>query len=88
MELKKFQNDLKNESIYFYETGFTASFEKIAEITSTIDNFKHRLSQYQYYEDMFKFSERESNGCQKIIEVVETEVGWMKKLWEHIQKCE
>lgn len=37
---------------------------------------------------MFKFAERESNGCQKIIEIVETEVGWMNKLWEHIKKCE
>ena len=78
---------MKNESIYFYDTGFEASFEKIAEINKTVANFKQRLTQFQYYEDMFKFSERESNGCQKIIEIVETEVGWMNKLWEHIKKC-
>lgn len=49
---------------------------------------KKQLQKFQYYEDMFKFPERESNGCQKIIENVETEVGWMKKLWEHINKCQ
>lgn len=37
---------------------------------------------------MFKFAERDSVGCQKIIETVETEIGWMKKLWEHIKKCQ
>ena len=37
---------------------------------------------------MFKFPESESTGCQKIIETVESEVNWMKKLWEHIEKCQ
>jgi hypothetical protein len=37
---------------------------------------------------MFKFQESETNGCQKIIETIDVEVGWMEKLWMHIKKCQ
>lgn len=87
-QLKEYQQSLKKESIYFYDTGPKASFEKIEEIFKKIGELKATLKQFQYYEDMFKFPERETNGCTKIIDIIETEVGWMKKLWEHIEKCQ
>ena len=37
---------------------------------------------------MFKFPESETSGCNKIIDTIETEVGWMLKLWQHIKKCQ
>ena len=83
-QLKAYQVGLKKESIYFYDTGPEASFQKIDEIYKKIDELKGTLKQFMYYEDMFKFPERETTGCQKIIEIIEVEVGWMKKLWEHI----
>lgn len=86
--LKEFQNNLKKDSIYYYDTGPEASFASIEKINKNIEAHKETLNQFRYYEDMFKFQERESLGCQKILETVETEVGWMKKLWEHINKCQ
>lgn len=71
-QLKQFQNNLKKESIYFYETGPVNSFKKIDEINVNVANLKSTLQKFQYYEDMFKFAERDSVGCQKIIETVET----------------
>lgn len=87
-QLKEYQHNLKKESIYFYDTGPEASFQKIEEIYKKINELKETLKKFQYYEDMFKFPESESTGCEKIIDNIETEVGWMKKLWEHILKCQ
>lgn len=49
---------------------------------------KNTLNDYIYLEEMFKFPESETTGCQKIIETIDVEVGWMEKLWIHIEKCQ
>lgn len=41
-----------------------------------------------YHEVMFKFQDNETAGAQKILEVIENEVGWMEKLWIHIKNCQ
>lgn len=79
---------MKKESFYYYETGVEGSFERIGQVKENLDKLRETLKKFQYYEEMFKFPESESGGCQKIIENIEIEVNWMKKLWEHIEKCQ
>lgn len=86
--LKEVQTGLKRESFYFYDTGVEGSFARITEFKKIIENEKKTLGEFVYYEEMFKFPESETTGCQKIIETIEVEVGWMEKLWQHIKKCQ
>ena len=79
---------LKKESFYFYDTGVEASFARIEEFKTKMQGEKKTLADFVYYEEMFKFPESETTGCQKIIETIDTQVGWMMKLWQHIEKCQ
>jgi len=86
--MKEAQMGLKKESFYYYDTGVEASFERIDEVKEKIKTYKETLQKFIYYEEMFKFTESETNGSAKIIDTIETEVNWMYKLWEHIKKCQ
>ena len=64
------------------------SFKKIEETNQRIKEHKKTLDDYIYYEQMFKFQQNETAGAQKQLEVIENEVGWMFKLWQHIKACQ
>lgn len=53
--LKEFQNNLKKNAIYYYDTGPEVSFEEIKKIYDDINKHRENLDQFKYYEDMFKF---------------------------------
>lgn len=79
---------LKRQPFYTYDNGVEESFVNIEAFKKKMEEKKKKLAQFVYYEEMFKFPESETTGCQKIIETIDTEVGWMLKLWEHIKKCQ
>ena len=65
--LKEVQTGLKRQSFYYYDTGVEGSFQRITEFKKIIESEKKTLSEFIYYEEMFKFPESETNGCTKII---------------------
>ena len=87
-ELKEFNSHLKRLDFYNYNTGVENSFKKIEETNLRIKEHKKTLDDYIYYEQMFKFQQNETAGAQKQLEVIENEVGWMLKLWQHIKTCQ
>ncbi len=56
---------------YQYDTGVEGSFAKIADTNQKIAELKTILSDYMYYEQMFKFEKNETAGAQKMLEVIE-----------------
>ena len=88
--LKDFYAKLKKNPIYEARTGFEGALLRIAELQEQIGKFHTQYQDYAYYAKML-YDQEEPPGLStsyKTYENIDLDVQAMKKLWDHIEKCE
>lgn len=85
--LKEYYTNMKKESFYQFKTGQQASQKRLGEVQTKINEFQKDLDDFQSISTVFGFGE-ETNGSKKNMEIIVSELSIVKKLWDHIKKCE
>ena len=78
---------MKKESFYQFKTGQLASQKRLGEVQTKINEFQKDLDDFQSISTVFGFGE-DTNGSKKNMEIIVSELSIVKKLWDHIKKCE
>lgn len=85
--LKAYTTDLKKREFYKYDTGKARADETLEAVRMEIDTFKNKLAELQF--SSIKFEHPDAiNASQAQIEVIETEMDAMSRLWDHAGYCQ
>lgn len=77
---------MKKKSFYTYATGEQASQEELQAVQAQIEASQIELDEFQEFANTFGFGD-DTEGSKKNLEMIVNELNIVKRLWDHIKKC-
>jgi len=85
--LKEFQQALRKEIFYSYQSGVSFSLDRISLMQEKIEDLEDQCKEYLYFAQMFEFP-KEMEGSFKLLEAVKQELAAVFSLWKYIERCQ